>query len=305
MAYSGTLKVLANASRVKRDPNAVDENGRPIRLLEIWPSGLMAGAVGAGGADALQEAGITNVAKAYGVISAGGPTALARALRKAHLVTDVYLELGEAGFVSALKGRMTRNFEELFGRLRLIFNEGVDGIREDIYAVVTDPEDGKGDMLDIKRAVPDFMSAIFATMAVPNMYPPVMVNGLRWCDGAWADFTDVLAKLVKKTRPTDILMVANLPESPDLVETLEAIGARWLQGSSTKAIDLRSDRMEADELRAVKRMGDLKIIRTLVVRPDRPYAVSKFTTHPRLLKAAAYGMKSQMMQLIETSYKCA
>src|SRR3989344_668155 len=81
--------------------------------------------------------------------------------------------------------------------------------RSQFYVGVTDWETGEGCLLDVKKAQPDPLTAIKASMAITELYAkPVVVNGRYFTDGTMS-MPFPAQKLVEQFRPTDILILAN------------------------------------------------------------------------------------------------
>ena len=299
MEHTGTLKVLANALKLKNDPHAVDENGRQIRILKLWTGGMMRGVLGASASAVLQKAGLGNVAVAHGAVSAGGPTALAQALKIAHLTASMYEGLEDKRIITIERGRLVFDLDKLIQELGPIFDEpAIKRMREDVYVVVTNPETGEPKLLNVKNSIPDSRAAIAASMAVPNFYSPVEVNGFKWCDGAWADLKHALGGLIKKFHPTDVMVFVNGPKYPDWTEQAGMLWGNMWSRPLSPALQFRSLHMDADLENALDWLMQLPV-RSYIVRPKGTDGFYPWTTHPRILRLKADEMKSYMEGQLE------
>jgi predicted patatin/cPLA2 family phospholipase len=292
MVRIGTLEVLSNALRLRADTRARDRTGRRIRLLIIWLGGVMRGAIGAGGSEAIQEAGLGNVALVQTGVSAGGPTALALAQHKAHLTVPVYEELADLGILGLVNRQFKFDLDALTDRLEpILCDDVVRGIRQRVYVVATRPDDGTPDLIDVKRAYPGCKAAIAASMAMPRFYRFVEVNGFKWCDGAWADFRKALNILLEKVRPTDVLVFSNSPRNPDMFERMGLMYGNWMTPPTTRVLQDRESRMDSDLELALDELS-AHPIRSLIFRPKATNGFFPWTTHPRIVRDNAYAMKS-------------
>lgn len=303
MEQRGTLKVLTNAFKIKNDPFAVDENGRPIRILKIWPGGMMRGILGASASVVLQEAGLGNVAIAHGVVSAGGPTALALSLGLAHLTVPMYEQLEERQIIAVSRGRLVFDLDSLMDELGPLFDDAAIGqLQEEIFAIVTNPDTGDHDLIDVKLASPGSRAALAASMAMPNFYPPVEVNGFKWCDGAWADLRIAIARLVQKFQPTDVMVFVNMPRYPDWSEKLcTQFGNMWSRPVSL-ALQKRTLSMDDDMEKALDWLMSLSNVRTYMIRPVRTNGFYPWTTSPTILRDKAQQVRSFMEGQLEDAY---
>ncbi|MFZ2886993.1 MAG: patatin-like phospholipase family protein [Minisyncoccia bacterium] len=303
MEDRGTLEVLSNAFKISKDPQAIDRNGRPIRILEVYCGGMMRGAYAASASAVLQNAGLGNVAVAYGAYSAGGPTALAKELKLAHLTAPVYEQLEDLEIFKRAKGRLTFDLSRLMATLGPIFDESaIQDMRAEVHMIVTDPETGDHELLDVKRSMPNGKAAIAATMAMPMLYPCVEVNGFKWCDGAWANLKLALAALIKKFHPTDIMVFVNSPKYPDFLERMGTFYGNQVSQSTTAAIKRRTALMDADVEDALDWLVGLPKVRSWIARPDSTKGFFPWTTAPRIVRLAIDEMRSFMEGKLEDAY---
>lgn len=95
--------------------------------------------------------------------------------------------------------------------------------RGEFWVGVTNPDDGVGYFLDAKKAVPDIIYALKASMAVPGLYDrKVRVNNKDWVDGT-IGFPCPIKEVIKKFNPTDILLITNCGKSDNIPIKLRII----------------------------------------------------------------------------------
>ena len=89
--------------------------------------------------------------------------------------------------------------------------EAIHRSRSQFYTCVTDRNDVTPVFLDAKRAKPDVISAVKASMAIPGFYnKTVEVNGRQYVDGSVNPFPT--RRWLELFNPTDILVIANCTE---------------------------------------------------------------------------------------------
>ena len=244
MFFEGSLEVfsrLREKQRLLREGNPLHETIRPVLLIL---SGIMRGVYAGGQARVLQRHGYTDVFDAVVGVSTGAPVAGYFVAGHVHEGVTIYWnECSTSDFLSLRRlgkgGPLmdTRYLANVFrGAARTFVRLNVEAItasRTALYTAVTCARTGLGSLLDAKRATPDVVEAIHASLAMPGLSAgPVTVNDTPYLDGAGAHPFPV--EEVLKLGANDVLVLANCPEHEGAQES-ERLVSRLLFSSLTEA----------------------------------------------------------------------
>ncbi len=165
----------------------------------------------------------------------------------------------------------------------------------EFFVVVTDAKDGHGEFVDAKRAVPDSVQAIEASMAIPHFYrKPVLLGNKRYIDGGVA--LPLPAKeVIEQFAPTHLLVLANRPRmlvSPIWYRFINILTypfmSPFIRESATG-----DGKGFIEELAYVR---DSKIPHLIIWTNDR---VSVFTQNKRTIRTGMAEARSHMRTLLE------
>lgn len=252
--WQESLKPVVAAFKAKRD--YPEGEGKKHRILILSLGGGMRGPYGAGQVIGLNEMELTaeKVDILYGISAgaadlayyAGGPE---NTKKGASIYSD---ECNSPEFLSFHPKRinnMMRAVDVVGGAMRKGEKAlNVDAIRNlpgEVYVQVTTVEGHEAEMINVKTATPDIISAFEASMNVPILNAPgVKVNGKEYIDGGFDPLP--IQKLINKFHPTDILILPNtpfkrieeFPFSPDWTQHLPRSGSL---GSVKKFFQIASD----------------------------------------------------------------
>ncbi len=210
---------LVRRLRLKR---ALLEAGDPrheeIRMLLLISGGGMCGVYGAGVCLALHQLGLGDCFDTVLGISTGAPIGayFLAGKEQAKLGTTIYYEECLSDFIRFSFPLPTLQIDMLaevfgIGRKRLDL-DALCRARSEFFVGVTQWNDGKNVLIDAKRAQPDPIAAITASLALTFAYPaPIIVNGEKYTDGGMS-LPLPLKKAVGMFVPTDVLVVSNYSE---------------------------------------------------------------------------------------------
>jgi predicted patatin/cPLA2 family phospholipase len=205
-----TDAVLSNLI-LKRDRLKGHENVRPL-LLTL--GGGTRGVYGAGAVAALHMLGFANIfTDAVGISTGAGINAYFLAgFEQTLLGTSLYYEeCATKAFIDFSRWNMMVDIGHVIramqtGRKKLDC-EAISSSPTSFHVVVT-AQDGTPHILDAKAALPDMVSAIHASMAIPAVYAKkIRVNGEDYVDGALNPFP--IRQIIDRFQPTDIIVLPN------------------------------------------------------------------------------------------------
>ena len=248
------LKPVVDAFKAKRDDP--EGEGKKHKILILSLGGGMRGPYGAGQVVGLNEMGLTadKADVLYGISAgaadlayyAGGPE---NTKRGASIYSD---ECNSPEFLSFNPKRlnnMMRAVDVVGGAMRkgekALNVEAIRNLPGEVYVQVTTVDGHEAEMVDVKTADPDMISAFEASMNVPLLNAPgVKVNGKEYIDGGFDPLP--IQKLIDKFHPTDILILPNtpfrrieeFPISPNWAKHLRRSGSL---GSVKKFFQIASD----------------------------------------------------------------
>lgn len=215
----------------KRDLLAASDNAhKRIRPLLLILGGGMRGASGIGMVYALHLLGLQDVFDVVVGISAGAgiSACFLSGAETSRRGAAIYHEDLARGFINVWRKPITD-----IDLVERILREGIKSAdmeaihrsRSDLFVCVTDTHDVAPILIDAKRASPDIIAAVKASMAIPGFYnQTVEVNGRPYVDGSVNPFP--IRAIIEKFNPTDVLVIANCSEvsgrdrEPNMVEKL-------------------------------------------------------------------------------------
>lgn len=207
---------LANRLLTKRALLEADDlRHKEIRPLLFVSGGGMRGAYGAGVGLALHHLGVAECFDVVVGISAGAAMCgyfLTDKRNAAHGAT-IFFEECRAGFIRYAFPFPSIRIEylaEVIGKGEKRINVGaIHAHRSRFFIGVTHWENGGAALIDAKKAEPDVIAAIIASLALTYAYPtPIIVNGEKYTDGGISNPLPIV-ELIGKFAPTDILLVSN------------------------------------------------------------------------------------------------
>jgi predicted patatin/cPLA2 family phospholipase len=218
MHFEGSLEVLKHLFMKQTLLERGDERHQEIRPVIVACPGVIRGAYGAGQVVALEQAGLTHVFDCAVGSSTGLPTLAFFLAAQAGKHSNVYWkEAASKAFIAFEKiwkgGGSVIDTEYLCG----VFREKLDQAavcrsRTALYACTTCAISGDGYFVDTRRAQPDVVEAIHASIAVPGLSKRVVsLEGRSLIDGAGA-LEYPVREVVEKFLPTDLLVLANCPK---------------------------------------------------------------------------------------------
>ncbi len=209
--------------------DAGDPAHEKIRTLAIISGGGMRGVCGAGVWLGLYHLGLAHCFDWIIGISTGAAICGYGLTGKEHARAGatIYYEEGRTGFVDHSWPFPKVHIDYLenvlrAGKKRLAVGELL-AHRTEFFVCVTHWETGEGVLIDAKRAYPDPVMAIKASLALTFAYRfPVTVNGENFTDGGMS-LPLPWEKAVREFKPTDVLIVSNysLKESRGMGLTLK------------------------------------------------------------------------------------
>lgn len=193
--------------------NPEHEQVRPVLLIL---GGGMRGASGIGAVYALHLLGLQNVFDVVVGISTGAgiSACFLSGEETSRRGAAIYYEDLAQGFINVWRKPIT-DIDLVERLLREGFKsadmEAIHASRSRFFTCVTDRNDVTPVFLDAKRAHPDPIAAVKASMAIPGFYnKTVEVNGRHYVDGSVNPFP--IRRLLELFNPTDILVIANCTE---------------------------------------------------------------------------------------------
>ncbi len=214
---------LVRRLRLKRALlKAQDSQHAKIRSLLFVSGGGMRGVYGAGVCLALHHLRLGDCFDVVLGVSTGAAIGgyFLAGQAQAKLGTTIYYDECRADFVRytfPLPALRIDKLAETFrcGRKRLNLSL-LARHRSEFFVGVTHWDSGKSVLIDAKRARPDPVAAITASLALTFAYPtPIYVNGEEYTDGGMS-LPLPLKKTVEHFSPTDILVVSNYSQEMSL-----------------------------------------------------------------------------------------
>ncbi|MEK7627922.1 MAG: patatin-like phospholipase family protein [Patescibacteria group bacterium] len=329
MQYVGNTEVLANFLR-KQLAIERGEKSR-IRPAIVVLGGGMSGVVSAGMLKALHEVAPQAPHVCAGV-SAGSGNLYGFLAGVPDLTLKVYEHLATSGFVTGPWWRMRMEIDLVCRILRTGFEDIIpdqnDIImhRSEFVVFATEYSTGLGLAIDAKKAEPDIVEAVRASMMAPGICSgTVHIGGKEYVDGA-CGMPFPVRTIARTYRPTDVLILFNqpLPEKMGWVEwLLFPIFARvilLLHGVSRPVRDRTAamDKVMAYEIRMLKReRGSAwwpwraqpkprQHIRWIMIAPDASETVSQRSADKVAIKRAgelAYANTVRLISVVRERFK--
>jgi predicted patatin/cPLA2 family phospholipase len=193
-----------------------DLSHEKIRTVLLVLGGAMQGANGAGAANALCALGLSQVFDVVVGVSTGagiGAYFLAGKEQTALGSSIYYEECTLPDFINFYRRKCIANIDFVETILRSgkkkIAVDKIMNSRSMFYVGATRTKDGKGEFINVKTAIPDPISAIKASMAMPGFYgKSVRVNGKLYEDGS-PGLPFPVREVVDKFSPTHLLVISN------------------------------------------------------------------------------------------------
>lgn len=213
------LKLVIEALRAKRDDP--EGEGKKRRVLIYGLGGGMRGPYGAGQVAALNEMGFTaeilDENDALVGSSAGFDDLIyyADGLEQTYKGASIYYEeCTTKEFLDMTNAKQVMNIHVVGQAMRKgekkLDTEHLHNLKVQIHAVVNQVDGADAELVDVKTATPDMISAAEASMNVRLLKAPgIEVNGKHMEDGSFGSFP--IQKLIDKFQPTDILVLPNIP----------------------------------------------------------------------------------------------
>lgn len=229
------LKVVLDHLKARRDDP--EGEGKKYKILLLILGGGMRGPYSVAQTIALNEAGLDST-KFYIVvgISAGAGTASVYVAGKeqTHKGASIYYEeCTTKEFLNLLRLTQIMN-ARVVGRALREGSKKLDqrAILEsptNFYVAVTRQTNKQAELINVKTAKPDMVSAIEASMNVPLISAPgIEVNDVSYIDGGFDPLP--LQEVIDEFHPTDILVLPNVPF--DRLETFKAGWGEWFLSSN-------------------------------------------------------------------------
>lgn len=213
MEINKDSQLIQNLFLKSRLLRAGDKEHEKIRTVLVILGGGMSGVCGAGSAHALHLLGLEDAFDVVVGVSTGAGIGayFLCGLERGLLGLSIYYEDLPPRFIKYSRRPIADvDFVEHVlrrGKKRLDV-ETVIRARSDFFVGVTDAEDGSNVLLDAKRAKPDIIAALKASMAMVGVYnKPVAVNDRLYVDGGVYPFP--IRWVMEMFAPTDILVLPN------------------------------------------------------------------------------------------------
>ncbi len=196
-------------------------NGDGLKIGLVIQGGGMRGAFSAGVAKVITEFGLNDNFDDVYASSSGCNTAAYMLSGQADMGITIYTEdltrfWGKFNFLRPWRigtGKaMNLDYlvDVVMGQRKPLNLKKVRDSKTTLKMYVTDYESGHLDYFTNHQNI-DFLSAIKATCAFPNFFPPVMIGGKSFLDGNIATILPIEQAIAD--RCTDILVIATVPES--------------------------------------------------------------------------------------------
>jgi len=273
-----------------------------IGLLVL--SGVMRGVYGGAQASALESRGFQNKFRVIIGVSSGAPVALYFAGGAVRQGTHIYYqEAATSNFISLTHERLSNGTAGDIGYLCKVFRgelgsnsmnlEAMKACPADVYVAVTGLQNGKGELLNVKKALPDPIAAVHASAAIPVLYrEPVYVNGIRYIDGSiGAPFP--VQEVVNKWHLDGLIVLANRPRVEKVKKS--SIGLKKRVSSALGLSQLR-DVMHKSSVLFKKGLVEAQQMRSLIIWSD--HTVSPYTRDSKLIQKAMHQARAYMELLL-------
>lgn len=224
MEFEGSKDALANLIKKQRRLAVGDETHRQIRTLLIALWGTMRGVYGGGQVIALEQAGLTDMFDTVIGVSTGAPILAYFLAGQSELGTSIYCEECTTEAFMSLRelkidvGYLASIFRGDIGA-KPLDQDAVRASRSRFLAGVTCANAGTGEFLEVRRASPDPVQALIASIALPGFTEPVELNGRTYLDGG-GGMPFPLFESLDRFAPTDVLVLANRPRREKMAYTL-------------------------------------------------------------------------------------
>lgn len=190
-----------------------DERPKDFKLVLVaLGTGLGSGS-GTGQNMALDDMGYTDLIDVFvGSSGASGPAAFS-AIGDSRIAASLYMDecttdafLNKKGMVPKLDTRVIA--KAMRNGPKTLNIEKIRNSSKEIYAIATDKETHKAELLDLKTVTPDPVSALEASSAIPFFREAVEVDGKHFYDGAFSQLP--LEAIIEKFKPTHLLIQPNV-----------------------------------------------------------------------------------------------
>lgn len=232
MEINSGSRLIENLLRKKALLEANDEAHKEIRPVLLILGGGMRGASGIGAVYALHLLGLQDVFDVVVGISTGAgiSACFLSGEETSRLGAAIYYEDLAQGFIDVFRVREPIADIDLVERVvrhgpKRIDMEKIHKARSEFFVCATDFHDVTPVLIDAKRATPDIITAVKASMAIPGLYnKTIEVNDRHYVDGSVNPFP--IRIILKQFNPTDILVIANCTEEsgkdrePNMIEKL-------------------------------------------------------------------------------------
>lgn len=221
-------KLIENLFRKRDLLLAGNEDHKQIRPVLLILGGGMRGASGIGAVYALHLLGLQDVFDVVVGISTGAgiSACFLSGEETARRGAAIYYDDLARNFIDVFRDPITDiDFVERVVRhgYKRVDQEAIRKARSEFFVCVTDHHDVTPVLLDAKRATPDIITAVKASMAIPGFYNrTVQVNDRQYVDGSVNPFP--IRRVLELFHPTDILVIANCTEEsgrdrePNMIE---------------------------------------------------------------------------------------
>ena len=277
----------------------------PHRPWLIALGGGLRGIYGAAAATQLEAAALTEGFAGCAGVSTGAATCAYFLSKQGALGTTFYYEecvgknfftpwrvlVGASGIDVAFLARAMRGAVGL----KKLNADRVLASKAEFFVAVTDAQTGIGELLDAKAVKPDIVTAIEASIAIPDVYrKSVTIGANRYVDGG-VGMPFPAREVIQRFKPTHILVLANRPPvlvSPRWYNIVTMIFAplspRFVRRSSSGYDRIMSE--ELDYLRASK-------IPYLIIWTTE--TVTAFTQDKQKIRAGMASARTHMRSLLE------
>ncbi len=305
MHFEGDFEVLVHLFKKQQLLATGNSAHKAIRPLLLILSGTMRGVYGGGQVSALENFGLQDAFDSVIGVSTGAPTAAYFLARQAHEGTRIYSEeCTKSDFISLRRffaggpladtAYLARVFRGEMSR-QALDQSAIQASRTDFFVGVTCARSGKGELVDAKRARPDVVEAIHASIALPGLSPgSVVLDGKPYVDGAGALPLPVRL-VVERFQPTDLLVLANRPLGyrGGTAEQLLSVFTMKSLPRGVRSAFLSRRRIFDDELEYLRLQ---KSCRYALLWSDN--MIGSFTRKPRIIVSAGRRAKHHLTDLL-------
>lgn len=223
-AWEKNLAPVIERLLEKRDLSS--QEGEKIKTLLLVLGGGMKGSYSAGQMIGLNKMGLGNVFDSVVGISAGAGMSAYFSAGEEQTLTGAslfYEECSKKEFIDFERIHRIMDVDVVANAMRSgkksLDQEAILNSPRDFFVVVTNINTLQPELINVKTAVPDMISAVNASMAIPLVYrKEIELNGGQYIDGGLDPLP--IEKIIEKFHPTDILILPNMPfERMDSFET--------------------------------------------------------------------------------------